>query len=61
MDICYPRNYTYCYAEQAKNTLKILATLEILRKLQPCHCDTYCNCEPTAELPLPLLICKELL
>ena len=44
-----------------KFTLKILAILEIVKKLQPCHCDTECNCEATAELPLPLLICKELL
>ena len=42
-------------------TLKILATLEIVRKLQPCHCDSDCNCEPTSELPLPLMICKEIL
>ena len=42
-------------------TLKILVTLEIVIELQPCHCDNYCNCEPTSELPLPWLICKKIL
>ena len=42
-------------------TSKILATLEIVRKLQTCHCYSDCKCEPTSELPLPLQICKEIL
>ena len=42
-------------------TLKILAMLEIVRKLLPCHCDSDSNCKPTSELPLHLLIGTEIL